>query len=76
MPSDQQITLHDAAQTVGSMSGCTFGCVEDLIAFIDELPEEDRYRAQSDALNRMLQMHNNHDESIESFYNYIRNSGM
>jgi hypothetical protein len=76
MPNDQQITLHDAAPTVVSISGDTFGCVEDLIAFIDELPEEDRYRAQSDALNRMLQMHDNHDESIESFYNYIRNSGV
>lgn len=48
--------------------------MENLIAYIEELPQDNRYRAQSDILNRILRIHNEFDDNIESFYDYVRSS--
>ena len=53
----------------------TFGKVEELISFIESIPKEQRYDAQLDVLSMLLRAHGSIDDSIESFYIYIRNSG-
>jgi hypothetical protein len=66
--------VSDSCQDVVEFKGKSFNSMAEVIVWVEEVPEEDRYRRQSAIMERMMTYHNRTSDFAEEVFTYAKSS--